>query len=92
MAKVTSSVKRVEIQGDIVLTLSPIEAIVLRNILGAVVCGSRFDCGYHSGQIFDALDHAGVPQTEDRLTNRIEFSDQAECLLKDALDNWKPKS
>jgi hypothetical protein len=90
MAKVTSSVKRVEIQGDIVLTLSPIEAIVLRSLLGSCPANHK-----HTNVIYAALAGAGVPHIREYTpitTERIEFIPQDDLWVKDALKNWKPKS
>lgn len=72
MAKAISNIKRVKIQGDITLTLTPEEAVYLKALVGSTVeldgnLDTVFD-GYktaekHSVGIWDALDSAGVPDT-----------------------------
>lgn len=95
MAKAVSNVKRVALQGDVVLTLSPVEAIVLRSILGSTCSGNRDTPGAHATAIFSALGAADVPlihQYEVIVTNRIDFKPEAPELVLKALNGWNPKT
>jgi hypothetical protein len=87
MAKATSSVKRVEIQGDIVLTLTPLEAIVLRAVVGRTVGSGT--AAKAAGNIYDALSNAGVSRTQGNISNhQLSFVDLSDDLVQDALTNW----
>jgi hypothetical protein len=95
MANAVSNVKRVAVQGDVVLTLSPVEAIVLRAILGSTCSGYRNSPGAHATAVYNALGSAEVPaiqRFEDIVTNRIDFKLEAEELVLKTLNGWNPKT
>lgn len=73
MAKAVSNIKRVRVEGDITLTLSPEEAIYLKALLAItveldkdldIVVGNYKTAEKYSVGLWDALDVAGVPSAE----------------------------
>lgn len=94
MANAVSNLKRVELQGNVVLTLSPVEAIVLRSILVSTCSGERNTPGAHATAIYNALDGVGVPPIlhEDIVTSRIDFKPEAAKLVLKTLNRWTPET
>jgi hypothetical protein len=93
MATVKSTVRRVEVQGNVVLTLSPMEAIFLVSLLSETngAPNDESDPESLSSSIFQALDAAGVP-TSENMTARdgnIYFDDEAMDGIRDAMKQWE---
>lgn len=74
MAKATSNIKRVKVQGDVTLTLTPEEAVYLKALLATTVeynddneyiYGNYKTAEAYSVEIWDALDLAEVPCATD---------------------------
>lgn len=92
MATVKSTVKRVEVQGDVVLTLSPLEAIFLVSLLsetnGSPNCEN--DPETLASSIYRALDNAGVPHSNNFTASDgcIEFDDDAMSGIREAMKCW----
>lgn len=81
MAKVTSTVKRIQVVGEITLTMTPEEAILLRALLGRT-CG-----GGISSTLYGELGRAGVPSAH--LSNSIiDFLPDCAELIQKAMNGW----
>lgn len=88
MAKANVNVKRSVIQGEVVLTLTPEEAVVLRSIL-ASCCANAATAPKAAGQLFRALDD--VPWTT-VVTGNIHFTSNSIQHVENLIANWNPKS
>jgi hypothetical protein len=88
MAKAVSNVKRVRVQGDITLTLTPEEAILLVSLLEET--GDESDAQSLSSSIFHALAAAGVPRSDGYIARdgNIEFDDNAMDGIREAMEEW----
>ena len=93
MAKATSNVKRVSIQGDITLTLTPLEAIFLRAIV-ACNAGDENDSNdpeFYAYAIYRALENANVPAVDIESfakNGEIKLLPSAYHQMENALRRW----
>ena len=95
MAKAVEDVKVVKAIDGITLTLTPIEAIVLRALVGSVAGSRAVGYGNHyTCAIYDALTSAGVPTINYGVVVKetIKFTDDAMDSVQSMLDGWKPKT
>jgi len=92
MATAKSTVRRVEVQGDVILTLSPLEAIFLRSLLSETsgCSGERDDPETLSSSIYGALESAGVPNSDNDVARGgdIEFESDAMHGIREAMKLW----
>jgi len=88
MAKANLNVKRSAVEGEVVLTLTPTEAVVLRSILASCCTGAQH-APKSASQIYYAL--TTVP-TVGIVASNIHFKDDSNASVEHALENWNLKS
>lgn len=88
MAKAITKVKRSVVEGEVVLTLTLTEAVVLRSILGSCCSGAN-TAQRAAMEIFYALED--VPSTVITVAN-IHFRDESNQSIQVVMERWDPKS
>lgn len=89
MANAKSTVKIVQVTGDVTLTLTPIEAVLLRSLIGEITSTRVNTVTSMAHRITDALCDAGVPETNEYIAeDRIRFTNNAMSKLEQAMREW----
>lgn len=100
MATASSNIKRTKIQGNITLTLSPEEAVYLKELVG-ITCeinskleyvgvGDHKTAEVYSVDIWKALDNANVPDVQYLFKDdEVQVCGSSLKTIADALDGWK---
>lgn len=89
MAIATSSVKRVKVEGNITLVLSPEEAVFLRTLLGETDGSSSNSAEKYSESIWQALADANVPRAYEIFDGSIECIAGSHKLIEAAVSKFE---
>lgn len=87
MATAVSNLKRSVVTGEVILTLTPAEAVVLRSILGACRTGPSVT-EVTASKIYHALHKVPVVF----ITTDINFQTHCDNLIQAELDTWNPET